>query len=127
MGARDALFGPLGSLSEADGANRPFEVFVQNREDQPFTHVGSVRATDHALALVWAKEVYTRRSDCVGLWVAPRDAIWQTDPAARGLFRSGYEKEYRRPGFFSRRRRELTSQIDGAEVIHAADENVHGD
>jgi phenylacetate-CoA oxygenase PaaH subunit len=85
-----------------------------------------VRAADQQLALVWAKEVYTRRSDCVGLWVVPRDAIWGTRESARTLFKLGHAKEYRRPGFFSRRRRELTSQIDGAEVVRAADEDIHG-
>jgi len=53
-----------------------FEVFVQAKEPRPFKHEGGVHATSIEMALVFAKEQYTRRGICSGLWVvATRDII----------------------------------------------------
>jgi ring-1,2-phenylacetyl-CoA epoxidase subunit PaaB len=101
-------------------AQEPYEVFVKERQDGSFEHVGSVRAATASFALEWAKEVYTRRSDAHGLWVVPRDCITALPAEQHVLFRAGYDKEYRRTGYFTRRRRELTRQVQGEDTFEDA-------
>jgi ring-1,2-phenylacetyl-CoA epoxidase subunit PaaB len=53
-----------------------FEVFIQEKEGQPHKHVGSVHAPDPEMALLNARDVYTRRPSCLSLWVIPDTAIF---------------------------------------------------
>ena len=46
-----------------------YEVFHQKRADTPFAYVGPVHAPDPEVAFLYAKEQYSRRSTCTGLWV----------------------------------------------------------
>ena len=46
-----------------------FEVFVRSRRGLDHRHVGSMHAEDHAMALQYARDVYTRRSEGVSIWV----------------------------------------------------------
>ena len=43
-----------------------FEVFVRSRRGLDHRHVGSMHAEDHAMALQYARDVYTRRSEGEG-------------------------------------------------------------
>ncbi len=53
-----------------------YEVFVQVKEPRPFKHEGCVHAPTPTMALVFAKEQYSRRSTCSGIWVvATKDII----------------------------------------------------
>ena len=52
-----------------------FEVFTQTREGQAFTHGGNVLAPDAEMALLYAREFYSRRNESFRLWVVPREAI----------------------------------------------------
>lgn len=79
-----------------------YEVFVQFRPDEPFTHVGSVRAPGDELALLAAKEVYVRRDRPVGLWVIDRHHIVSADPRDRDLFELAGSRAYRLPSYFTR-------------------------
>lgn len=79
-----------------------YEVFVQMRRDQPFTHVGSVRAPSDELALEAAREVFTRRDNPVGLWVIQRQNIVSTSEHDLELFQIAYLKEYRKPSYFTK-------------------------
>ena len=56
-----------------------YEVFVQAKESRPFKHEGGVHATSIEMALVFAKEQYTRRGICSGIWVVPTKDIIVTD------------------------------------------------
>lgn len=47
-----------------------FEVFVQPKEGKPFQHEGVVHAPNLELAFVLAKEAFTRRFQCISLYVA---------------------------------------------------------
>lgn len=47
-----------------------FEVFLQKKPGMSFDHVGIVHAPDENLALILAKEQFSRRSTCSGLLVA---------------------------------------------------------
>jgi ring-1,2-phenylacetyl-CoA epoxidase subunit PaaB len=80
-----------------------YEVFVQLRPDQAFTHVGSVRAPSDELALQAAKEAYVRRDKPVGLWVVDREHIVSADPRDRDLFELAGSRAYRQPSYFTRR------------------------
>ena len=46
-----------------------FEVFLQLKEGKPFQHAGIVHASDEEMAFVLAKEQYSRRLTCTGLFV----------------------------------------------------------
>lgn len=46
-----------------------FEVFIQKKQGMSFDHVGIVHAPDENLALILAKEQFSRRSTCSGLMV----------------------------------------------------------
>ena len=52
-----------------------FEVFRQEEEGEALRHAGSVDAPDEALAIQYAREVYSRRGEATRLWIVPRAAI----------------------------------------------------
>lgn len=79
-----------------------YEVFAQLRRDQPFTHLGSVRAATDELALLAAKEAYVRRETPVGLWVVDRQHVVSSDPRDRDLFQLAGSKAYRHPSYFTK-------------------------
>ncbi len=53
-----------------------FEVFIQIKETRPFRHEGCVHATSSKMALIFAKEQYSRRGICTGLWVVSTGEIY---------------------------------------------------
>lgn len=55
-----------------------FEVFAQKRENTPYAYVGPVHAPDLEVAFVFAKEQYSRRAACFGLWVVKTQDIQHT-------------------------------------------------
>ena len=52
-----------------------YEVFVQEQPGRPHQHAGSVHAPDPEMALLNARDVFVRRPECAGLWIAPAEAI----------------------------------------------------
>ncbi|WP_310395200.1 phenylacetic acid degradation b [Hymenobacter sp.] len=52
-----------------------YEVFHQKKEGTPFVYVGPVHAPEADVAFLFAKEQYSRRFACTGLWVVPTAAI----------------------------------------------------
>jgi ring-1,2-phenylacetyl-CoA epoxidase subunit PaaB len=52
-----------------------YEVFLQKRENTPYTYVGPVHAPDLEVAFLFAKEQYSRRATCFGLWVVKTQDI----------------------------------------------------
>jgi ring-1,2-phenylacetyl-CoA epoxidase subunit PaaB len=55
-----------------------YEVFLQKRENAPFTYVGPVHAPDLEVAFLYAKEQHSRRATCTGLWVVQTQDIQLT-------------------------------------------------
>ena len=55
-----------------------YEVFHQKKEGAPFVYVGPVHAPEPDLAFLFAKEQFSRRFTCTGLWVVPTAAITVT-------------------------------------------------
>jgi ring-1,2-phenylacetyl-CoA epoxidase subunit PaaB len=78
-----------------------WEVFVRPKSGLDHKHCGSLHATDAAMALNLAREVYTRRQEGVSLWVVRSDQIVASDPADKDmLFEPASDKVYRHPTFY---------------------------
>ena len=58
-----------------------YEVFHQKKEGAPFVYVGPVHAPEADLAFLFAKEQFSRRFACTGMWVVPTSAITVTEYA----------------------------------------------
>ncbi len=54
---------------------RTYEVFLKRAGKDPFTHVGALEAPDDDLALSFARDCYTRRSEGDQMWVVARDDL----------------------------------------------------
>ena len=52
-----------------------FEVFVRSKHGLNHKHVGSVHAADAEMAIESARDLYTRRSEGVSIWVVPSASI----------------------------------------------------
>lgn len=90
--------------SESD-ATRLFAVFRQDTKGDPHVHVGDVHATDAEMALILAKEQFTRRDPCVNLWVVPYAAIGATSYDDTDLFEHVTDKSYRFGGSYREQQR----------------------
>jgi ring-1,2-phenylacetyl-CoA epoxidase subunit PaaB len=55
-----------------------FEVFTQLRENKPFIHTGAVHAPNEEMAFIFAKEQFSRRQTCTGLFVVDTRNIYTT-------------------------------------------------
>jgi ring-1,2-phenylacetyl-CoA epoxidase subunit PaaB len=88
---------------DADAA-RLFAVFRQETKNESHLHVGDVHAPDAEMALVVAKEQFTRREPCVNLWVVPYTAIAATSYDDPDLFVHVTDKSYRFGGSYREQR-----------------------
>ena len=55
-----------------------YEVFIQPREGKAFEHAGIVHAATSDMAFLFAKEQFSRRNSCYGMWVTPSEKVWVT-------------------------------------------------
>ncbi len=55
-----------------------YEAFVQTKETKPFQHEGAVHAPNQEMAFLFAKEQYSRRGVCTGLFVVQTENIMVT-------------------------------------------------
>ena len=78
-----------------------YEVFVRSKNGLAHKHVGSLHAADADMALKNARDVYTRRSEGVSIWVVPSDQITASSPDEKEpLFAPIDDKVYRHPTFY---------------------------
>lgn len=56
-----------------------YEVFVQVKEPRAYRHEGCVHATSREMALIFAKEQFSRRGMCSGIWVVDTRDVMVTD------------------------------------------------
>lgn len=78
-----------------------WEVFVRARRGLSHVHAGSLHAPDAQLALLSARDLYTRRGEGVSLWVVRSADITASAPSAHGsLFDPADDKVYRHPTFY---------------------------
>ena len=78
-----------------------WEVFVRSKQGLDHKHAGSLHATDAAMAIENARDVYTRRQEGVSIWVVESKYIHATNPdEAESLYEPAEDKIYRHPTFY---------------------------
>jgi ring-1,2-phenylacetyl-CoA epoxidase subunit PaaB len=78
-----------------------YEVFVRGKRGLNHVHVGSLHAADDRMALLHARDVYTRRNEGVSIWVVRADAITASSPDEKdSFFEPAGDKIYRHPTFY---------------------------
>jgi ring-1,2-phenylacetyl-CoA epoxidase subunit PaaB len=87
---------PAPGADSAQAGLEPFEVFRQEREGEPMRHGGSVVAPDPALALDYAREMYSRRGESLRLWVVRRADIVELDDP--DLLNPPLDRSFKKPG-----------------------------
>lgn len=89
------------SLGGEGGSWPLWEVFVRSKQGLDHKHVGSLHATDAAMAIENARDVYTRRQEGVSIWVVESKFITASNPDEAGeLFEPAVDKVYRHPTFY---------------------------
>ena len=86
----------------SDKKNWPvWEIFVRSKNGLEHRHFGSLHAADAEMALENARDVYTRRSEGVSIWVVESKNITASNPSDNGeLFEPAQDKVYRHPTFY---------------------------
>lgn len=78
-----------------------WEVFVRPRRGVSHVHAGTVHAADADHAIDNARDLYTRRSEGVSLWVVRSADVTASDPDERdALFDPADDKTFRQPTDF---------------------------
>jgi len=78
-----------------------WEVFIRSKQGLSHKHVGSLRAADADMAIENARDVYTRRSEGISIWVVESKLISASDPKETdSLFEPADSKVYRHPTFY---------------------------
>jgi ring-1,2-phenylacetyl-CoA epoxidase subunit PaaB len=77
-----------------------YEVFEQKNRGTHHVHVGSVHAPNSELAMMFAKEQYTRRGQCVNLWVVKTSEIFVTEYEDADIFENTATKLHRDPNSY---------------------------
>lgn len=79
-----------------------WEVFIRSKQGLQHRHVGSIHAVDKRMAIENARDVYTRRSEGVSIWVVESRHIVASDPdESAALFDPAEDKVYRHPTFYN--------------------------
>ena len=76
-----------------------WEVFVRAARGLSHVHAGSVHAADAESAIQSARDVYTRRSEGVSIWVVRSTSIHASDPNEKDAWFEG-DHPYRHPTFY---------------------------
>ena len=85
-----------------------WEVFVRSKAGLDHKHCGSLHASDAAMAIQMARDVYTRRQEGTSVWVVRSDQITASDPGDKAAyFDPMADKVYRHPTFY-----ELPKSLD---------------
>lgn len=78
-----------------------WEVFIRSKNGLSHKHVGSLHATDAKMAIENARDVYTRRSEGISIWVVKSEEIIASDPEDQDfLYEPAKDKIYRHPTFY---------------------------
>jgi ring-1,2-phenylacetyl-CoA epoxidase subunit PaaB len=78
-----------------------FEVFIRSKRGLDHKHVGSLHSEDHAQALEYARDVYTRRSEGVSIWVVKSaDICASQEDDAEDFFDPNDDKPYRHATYY---------------------------
>jgi len=78
-----------------------YEVFLRSKRGLDHKHCGSIHAADAEQALQYARDVYTRRSEGVSIWVVLASQIVASQPEDQeSFFEPADDKIYRHPTFY---------------------------
>ena len=78
-----------------------WEVFVRSKAGLSHKHSGSLHAPDAEMAIKNARDVYTRRSEGISIWLVPSEFITASSPEeSEPLFTPADDKVYRHPTFY---------------------------
>lgn len=79
-----------------------WEVFIRSKNGLSHKHVGSLHASDAAMAIENARDVYTRRNEGISIWVVESQHIIASSPdQSDSLFDPANDKVYRHPTFYT--------------------------
>ena len=62
-----------------------WEVFLRSKNGLSHKHVGSLHAADAEMAIQNARDVYTRRSEGISIWVVPSESIKASAPDEKAV------------------------------------------
>jgi ring-1,2-phenylacetyl-CoA epoxidase subunit PaaB len=82
---------PLGEMDQF----QTYEVFHQTKRGQQHVHVGIVHAPSPEMALVYAKEQFSRRGRTSNLWIVPSQSVLATEYFDEDIFETTPSKDYR--------------------------------
>lgn len=78
-----------------------WEIFIRSKQGLSHKHVGSLRAADASMAIENARDVYTRRSEGISIWVVESRLVSASDPQdSDAYFEPSEDKIYRHPTFY---------------------------
>lgn len=86
-----------------EGAVLPlWEVFIRSKQGLDHKHAGSLHAADAQMAIENARDVYTRRSEGISIWVVESKYIHASNPDdAENFYEPSTDKIYRYPTFYN--------------------------
>ena len=61
-----------------------WEIFIRGQHGLNHRHVGSLHAADAEIAMLNARDVYTRRNEGVSIWVVKSTDITASSPSNKG-------------------------------------------
>ncbi|MBL4666102.1 MAG: 1,2-phenylacetyl-CoA epoxidase subunit B [Sneathiella sp.] len=91
-------------MSESNAATELplYEVFIRSKNGLHHKHAGSLHAADAEMALTNARDVYTRRSEGVSIWVVKATDVVASNPEDKGSFyEPNDDKLHRHPTFYN--------------------------
>ena len=98
---KSGAFMPSSMANEASSGWPLWEVFIRSKQGLDHKHAGSLHAADAAMAIDNARDVYTRRSEGISIWVVPAANITASSPEDNGsFFEPSNDKPYRHPTFY---------------------------
>lgn len=78
-----------------------WEIFIRSKQGLSHKHVGSLRAADAEMAIENARDVYTRRSEGISIWVVESNNVFASNPyESDSLYEPADSKVYRHPTFY---------------------------
>ena len=78
-----------------------WEIFIRSKQGLDHKHAGSLHASDAAMAIENARDVYTRRMEGVSIWAVESKYIHASNPDdAASFFEPAKDKIYRHPTFY---------------------------
>ena len=77
-------------------------MFIRSQHGLAHRHVGSLHAPDAEMAIMNARDVYTRRNEGVSIWVVRAADITASSPDEKDpMFAPSGDKVYRHPTFYT--------------------------